>query len=118
MRLNTVRIPCRNWNDAERFYALLLNSQPSFGSPADGYLGFVIDNVNILLEPEESAGFQCGRYLGFSLEVPAIAAFHANMQAQGVKFLGPPERQFWGGIMAHVEDPDGNSFSIVQVSNL
>jgi catechol 2,3-dioxygenase-like lactoylglutathione lyase family enzyme len=118
MRVNTLRIPCRNWDAAERFYSLLLGVGPAFGARSDGYLGFAIENVNILLESEEPAEVPCGRYLGFSLEVPDIEAFHTSMTEQGVRFLAPPERQFWGGIMAHVEDPDGNSLSIVQVGNL
>jgi len=117
MRFNTMRIPCVHIGEAENFYSGLLGSNKAFGSEADGYVGFDIENVTILLEPVEADEFESGRYLGFSLEVEDIEAFYERMQQQGVSFTGPPERQFWGGIMTHVKDCSGNVFSIVQTDN-
>lgn len=62
MKLNTLRIPCRDLARSETFYARCLGQKPAFGSVQDGYVGFQLDNVTVLLEPEEPGEFECGRY--------------------------------------------------------
>jgi catechol 2,3-dioxygenase-like lactoylglutathione lyase family enzyme len=55
-----------------------------------------------------------GRFTGMSLEVADIAAAYEALTARGVPFNGPPERQYWGGIMAFFTDPGGNSHTLLQ----
>ena len=117
MRLNTLRIPCVRLNESEGFYMGLFDSEKSFGSSTDGYVGFNLENVTILLEPSQEGEFESGRYLGFSLEVEDIESFYSNMKQRGVRFTGPPEKQAWGGTITHVEDCSGNIFSIVKVDS-
>ena len=56
-----------------------------------------------------------GRFLGFSLEVKDMDNFYQKSIELGIIFTGPPEEQVWGGIMTHVIDCSGNTFSVVQV---
>ena len=58
-----------------------------------------------------------GRFLGFSLEVKDMDHFYQKSIELGIIFTGPPEEQVWGGIMTHVIDCSGNTFSVVQVEN-
>lgn len=58
-----------------------------------------------------------GRFLGFSLEVKDMDNFYQKSIELGIIFTGPPEEQVWGGIMTHVIDCSGNTFSVVQVEN-
>ncbi len=118
MKINTLRIPCRDLAESEDFYTNLLGLEKSFGSPSEGHVGYKIENANILIENEEDGEFESGRYLGFSIEVPDIDNFYRSLSSRGVTFTGPPEAQAWGGIMTHVEDCNGNSFSVVQIDNL
>jgi uncharacterized glyoxalase superfamily protein PhnB len=32
---------------------------------------------------------------------------------RGVEFVGPPEKQSWGGVLAHLRDPDGNILTLL-----
>ena len=114
MRLNTIRIPCLNLDEAEIFYSTLLEREKAFGSAQESYTGFNIDNVTVLLEPTEEGEFEAGHYLGFSLETEDIDSFYLAMKERGVKFTGTPIKQAWGGMMTHIEDCSGNTFSIVQ----
>ena len=114
MRIHTIRIPCTDMQDAETFYSKLLGCQKAFGDVTQGYIGFAVENVSILLEPVEAGEFEAGRYLGFSFEVPDIHGFYEQLKGE-VKFTGPPETQPWGGIMTHVTDSSGNVLSIVGV---
>ena len=114
MKLSMLRIPCENMKESEEFYSNSLGMDKVFGSGSDGFIGYQIENVQILLEPEEKGEFECGRYLGFSLEVEGINEFYLSAKERGVSFTGPPENQAWGGIMTHIIDCNRNSFSIVQ----
>ena len=69
MKVNTLRIPCRNLVQSEDFYTNLLGLEKSYGSSGEGYVGYKIENADILIENEEDGEFESGRYLGFSIEV-------------------------------------------------
>ena len=49
-----------------------------------------------------------------SFEVEDIGAAHAQLSANGVLFTGEPELQGWGGWLATLQDPAGNSLQLVQ----
>ena len=57
-----------------------------------------------------------GRPTGIGLAVDDLEAEHARLEAQGVAFTRPPERQPWGGFMALLADPDGNTLYLDEVS--
>ena len=38
---------------------------------------------------------------------------YAALTAKEVKFAGPPERQHWGGVFAHFEDPCRNVLTLL-----
>ncbi len=116
LRLHTVRIPCTDLRASSRFYATLFGVERSFGSVSQGYIGFVLDNVSVLLEPNEPGEFEAGRYLGLSFEVRDIEAFHERLKGE-VQFISPPQVESWGGTMAHVADSSGNVLSIVQTTD-
>ena len=115
MKLNTIRIPCKNLKESEVFYTEQLGLTQFFGSDQDGFIGYQLDNVQIIIEPEEKGEFESGRYLGFSIEVENLNQFYTRLNGSGVKFTCAPEQQSWGGLMTHIIDPSNNTFSIVQV---
>jgi uncharacterized glyoxalase superfamily protein PhnB len=55
-----------------------------------------------------------GRFTGLSFTVQDIGEKHRHLVALGVPFTGAPEKQFWGGILATLQDPSGNELQIVQ----
>src|SRR5262245_19946909 len=60
----------------------------------------------------ESRGL-VGRFVGVSLQVADIVATYKFLVARGVEFVGPPEKHSWGGVLAHLRDPDGNILTLV-----
>ena len=46
-----------------------------------------------------------GRFVGVSA--------YETLAARGVDFVGPPEKQPWGGVLAHLRDPDGNILTLL-----
>ena len=48
----------------------------------------------------------------FGFEVPDLQKFYDDMSGNGVKFLAPPKRQEYGGMLAQFEDSEGASVSV------
>lgn len=115
MKMSMMRIPCVSLNESEAFYTEKLGLKKIFGSITEGFIGYQLDNIQLLLELEEKGEFECGKFLGFSLEVEEIYSYYEFLKERGVEFTGPPEKQFWGGLMTHIVDCSKNTFSIVQV---
>ena len=114
MKIGTIRVPCLNLQAAENFYSNQLGLKKIFGAALDGFVGYELENAQLILEVEEKGEFECGRFLGFSVEVDDIEQFYKTKLEAKVKFTGEPERQAWGGMMTHIVDVSGNSFSVVQ----
>ena len=112
MRINVIRIPCRNLSESMEFYEQALGLKKVYGSAEEGFIGFQLENAELLLEVQEPVEFECGRYLGFSVEVEDIYTFFRESSDRGVDFITPPQHQDWGGVIAHLHDCNGNSFSV------
>lgn len=114
--MGMMRIPCKDLEKSELFYSGLLGLNKSFGGFSEGYIGYALENIDILIELEEPAEFESGRFLGFSLYVVDINTTYNEFIERGVEFTGPPSKQTWGGLMTHIVDVSGNSFSLVQLA--
>ena len=55
-----------------------------------------------------------GRFTGVSFETEDAAALYAELKAKHVPLHGPPEKQYWGGIMLFADDPSGNTVTFLQ----
>ena len=49
-----------------------------------------------------------------NLGVSDIHALHRELEAKGVQFSRPPEQEHWGGWVATMSDPDGNTLQLMQ----
>ncbi len=48
------------------------------------------------------------------LSVSDIHRLHKELTARGVHFSRPPEQEHWGGWVATLSDPDGNTLQLRQ----
>jgi len=55
-----------------------------------------------------------GRFVGVTFMVDDIAATYDRLVGRDVQFTGRPERQPWGGTLAHFKDLDGNVLTLMQ----
>lgn len=62
--------------------------------------------------PEDAA--LVGRFVGVSFGVADVSATCAAIAAHRGVIDHAPERQDWGGILAHIRDPAGNILTLVQ----
>lgn len=111
MKLYAIRIFVGDLDGARSFYSGKLALPELWETEtAIGY------DVGATLIVEGEAGDEphlVGRFTGLSLWVADIDAAYAGMVSEGVTFVGPPERQDWGGVLAHFRDPDGNVLTLV-----
>jgi predicted enzyme related to lactoylglutathione lyase len=84
------------------------------------YAVFQLSNVTLLVERVDPADAEfkelVGRFTGVSFDTADIRAAYDRLVSAGVRFAGPPEKQVWGGILAHFHDPDGNVLTLVEAS--
>ena len=55
-----------------------------------------------------------GRFTGIAFATDDADALHAELTRAGVRTHGKPERQYWGGIFLHADDPSGNTITFLQ----
>jgi predicted enzyme related to lactoylglutathione lyase len=119
MELNTARVFVRDIESAKHFYSEMLGLPIKADGSEYGYCVFKAGNSELVVEivaedaPEEDK-ILVGRFTGLSFTVQDVEAKHRELAARGVPFTGLPEKQFWGGILATLQDPSGNELQIVQ----
>lgn len=114
--IDTVRIFTRDLALARKFYARGLGLTERTSGP--GYALFATGGADLILEQvdeedDESDGL-VGRVAGFSFSVEDCETTCKQLDGRGVHVLRWPERQPWGGLLAFVEDADGNVLTLVQ----
>lgn len=113
--LYAVRVFVRDFEAAERFYRDVLGLKPGFVSHEAGWAEFDTGGGRIALERIVDAEGEAlaGRFVGVSLQVDDIDAVYRLLCERGVTFAMAPERQDWGGTLAHLRDPEGNVLSLL-----
>jgi len=116
-RLYAVRVFVTDWARAIRFYTETLGIPATVRSDEHGWAQLATGEGQLALErvaPDDAEGRALvGRFLAVSLAVPDIDATYRTLVARGVEFVEPPERQPWGGVLAHLRDPDGNVLTLL-----
>ncbi|WP_319532354.1 VOC family protein [uncultured Cohaesibacter sp.] len=116
MHVTAFRIFVRDLAAARDFYANSLKWPMIWDRSEQGAVGFE-PGMLVIIEEEDARGPQAsliGRFTGLSLVVDNLPDLYKDLKARGVPFVAPPERQFWGGYLAHLIDPSGNIVSLVE----
>jgi catechol 2,3-dioxygenase-like lactoylglutathione lyase family enzyme len=121
-QLVVVRVFVRDWPRAIRFYTETLGIPLASRSDEFGWAQLDTGAAQLALErfrpgeeeeAPDSEGDLVGRFLGVSLAVADIDATYRRLRSRGVEFLEPPAVMPWGGVLAHLRDPDGNVVTLV-----
>lgn len=114
-QLSFVRVFVTDWARATHFYTDTLEMKPVLIT--DGWAQFATGQAQLALEQVDPAdpesGESVGRFVGVSLSVDDIHAAFETLKSRGVSFLGAPEVMPWGGVLAHLRDPDGNVLTLL-----
>ena len=116
-KLTVVRVFVTDWTRALRFYLDTLGMTAVHRSDEWGWAQMATGEGQLAIERVDAADEEgqalVGRFVGLSLQVPDVFATYDALVARGVEFLGPPEKQPWGGVLAHLRDPDGNILTLI-----
>ena len=117
MKLYAIRIFVDDWERSCDFYQNILKLQLKFADAAMGWAEFDVGEASLGIERAEKSidakEKLVGRFLGVSLQVDDIQSKYEELKAQGVEFPSPPEKQPWGGTLAHFKDPSGNTLTLL-----
>jgi predicted enzyme related to lactoylglutathione lyase len=120
-KLFAVRVFVTEWERAIRFYSGTLGMTIAYQSDEMGWAQMAPGVGQLALErvdPSDSEGRALvGRFVGVSPQVPDIFATYNALAERGVEFVAPPEKQPWGGVLAHLRDPDGNVLTLLGNGN-
>ena len=116
MKLYGVRIFVDDFAAARTFYVETLGLPIAWDMAEHGAMGLDVGGPQLIVEavdPDGEDASLMGRFVGVSLQVDDIHQTHAALSGKGVAFTGPPEKQFWGGWLAHFVDPAGNTLTLL-----
>jgi catechol 2,3-dioxygenase-like lactoylglutathione lyase family enzyme len=114
MRLTSVRIFVDDLEKAAAFYEGVIGLHRTTTAPTAILFE---ESPSIVVETTDDDGRRdglIGRFTGVAFETKDAAALYADLKARGVPLHGPPEKQYWGGIMLFAEDPSGNVITFLQ----
>jgi catechol 2,3-dioxygenase-like lactoylglutathione lyase family enzyme len=114
MRLTSVRIFVDDLEKGAAFYENVVGLTRTATAPT----AILFENSpSVVVEAADGDARQhglLGRFTGVSFETADAAALYADLQAKHVPLHGPPEKQYWGGIMLFADDPAGNTITFLQ----
>ena len=114
MELVAVRIFVTDLPAAARFYSDVVGLRQA-SSSADVALFEARPQIIVeTVRPGDDGEGLVGRFTGISFATQNADALHAELNRAGVPTHGVPERQPWGGILLHADDPSGNTITFVQ----
>jgi len=117
VKLAYLRVFVSDWPRALKFYSEAVGLPILFANQEAGWAQLDTGECQLALEraasPEEGEEDLVGRFVGASLAVEDVHATYERLRSRGVEFVGPPEPQPWGGVLAHFRDPDGNVLTLL-----
>ena len=116
-RLAFVRVFVTDWERALGFYTGVLGLELVLRDDDHGWAQLGTGAAQLAIErvdPDHAdADGLVGRFVGVSLAVNDLHALYETLGERGVEFTAPPETQPWGGVLAHLRDPEGNVITLV-----
>ena len=117
MELYAVRIFVRRWPEACAFYKEALGLPERYRNDEVGWAEYDLGGPCLGVERvgtgDADGEALVGRFVGVSLRVDDIDGAYRSLKVKGVAFTAPPEKQVWGGTLAHFLDPDGNTLTLL-----
>jgi catechol 2,3-dioxygenase-like lactoylglutathione lyase family enzyme len=119
MKIGFVRVFVTDFGKSLDFYTKTLGMELDY-TDKESWAQFKSgENVSLAIEkcdPDhvEQGSKLVGRFVGVTLMVDEIEEQYKRLVGKGVEFTGRPEKQPWGGTLAHLKDLDGNVLTLMQ----
>ena len=119
MKIGFVRVFVSDFKKSLGFYTNTLGMEVDY-TDNSGWAQFKSgEDVSLAIEacdPDhlELGSKLVGRFVGVTLMVDNILETYQQLTNKGVEFTGKPEKQPWGGTLAHLKDPDSNVLTLME----
>ena len=117
LEADTVRVFVSDLARAVSFYRDILGIPLDVDGSDSGFAIFKPGRMSLVIEvvADKDAEFAelVGRFVGLSFRVDDVAVACEELSRRGVQFDGGPEKQAWGGTLAHFYAPDRNVLTLV-----
>lgn len=111
------RVFCFHWVECVSFYRDIIGLPITFENEDMGWAEFDLGGASLAIERQCQKSMEAqslvGRFVGISIQVDDIEEIYKELVGKGVVFSHPPEKQPWGGVLAHFNDPDGNTITLL-----
>lgn len=119
MKIGFVRVFVTDLKKSLEFYSKTLEMEIDYTDETNWAQFKSGEDVSLAIEKcdadhVEHGSKLVGRFVGVTFIVDDIVETHKRLKNKGVKFTGEPEKQHWGGTLAHLSDPDGNILTLMQ----
>lgn len=119
MKIGFVRVFVTDLKKSLAFYTEKLEMQLDYTDEQSWAQFKSGEDVSLAIEscePDrmESGSRLVGRFVGVTLLVDNLADTYERLISNSVEFTSKPERQPWGGILAHLKDLDGNILTLME----
>ncbi|HJN52025.1 MAG: VOC family protein [Pseudomonadales bacterium] len=114
--LYAVRVFIEHWDESVEFYENVLELECVFKDKDMGWAQYKVGASHLGLErvaDDSKDALLVGRFVGVSLMVDDVDQTYRELLEKGVSFSEPPEKQPWGGVLAHFSDPDNNVLTLL-----
>ena len=107
-RVDYVRVPVRDMEQAKHFYGEVLGLQQNPNSPSDDWIEYEAGNVTLAVMSTHTHDYEFAPLPPgtLALRVPDVSAAKATLEAAGVQV-----KEMWDSGVCHgagISDPDGN----------
>lgn len=99
-----------------RFYRDVLGLTPRHVKPAFANFAWGSFRLSIAAHPGVHGPSRDPLRIMVHFAVEDIQAVYDRLLVQGVEFIRPPEPEEWGGYVATLKDPDGNTLQLLQLA--
>jgi catechol 2,3-dioxygenase-like lactoylglutathione lyase family enzyme len=111
-RVDFIRVPVKDIEQAKRFYGEILGLRQNPNSPGDDWIEYELDNVTLAVMTPHTHDYEWAPlpHGTLALRVPDVAEAKAKLEADGVQV-----NEIWdSGVCnaATVRDPSGNPISL------
>jgi predicted enzyme related to lactoylglutathione lyase len=113
--VRAIAIPVTDMDKAIEFYTTVLGMKVLVEERRYNWVevGLRDDLGRIAITEQREGGRASGGPTGVILMVDDIHAVYRRATEMGARFNLPPQREPWRGIIARIEDPDGNELTLV-----
>ena len=116
-KLYAIRVYVTDWAGAIHFYTEVLEMPVAYRNDDIGWAELGTGDAKLALEKLDPNDAETqtlvGRHVGVSLQVKDIDSTYATLVNRGVDFKSPPEKQPWGGSLAHFFDHERNEITLL-----